>query len=84
MSDTISIKDTGNDVIMFSPHCDDIPLSLGGALLMGSFGNNVIINNVFSVSKHTKEFRCTGDEFIITQLLKIFSIFGNFIEIIKD
>ncbi len=43
------------NVLILSPHCDDIPLSLGGALLTGFFGPNVHVVVVFSVSRYTKD-----------------------------
>jgi len=52
--------------MIFSPHCDDVPLSLGGALIKGSFGTKVSVYVVFSISRYTKKF--IGMETKITRL----------------
>ena len=53
-------------VIILSPHFDDAPLSLGGALLNGSLGKNVSVNIVFSISKYTLSSPGIGDSKEIT------------------
>jgi LmbE family N-acetylglucosaminyl deacetylase len=40
-------------VLMLSPHCDDIPLSLGGSLLAGEWGGEVHAVVIFSVSRYS-------------------------------
>ncbi len=40
-------------VLMLSPHCDDIPLSLGAGLLAGEWGDDVRVLVIFSVSRYT-------------------------------
>lgn len=40
-------------VLMLSPHCDDIPLSLGASLLAGEWGDEVHAVVVFSTSRYT-------------------------------
>lgn len=40
-------------VLMLSPHCDDIPLSLGGSLLAGEWGAEVHTIVIFSTSRYT-------------------------------
>ncbi len=39
-------------VVMLSPHCDDIPLSLGASLLAGEWGDEMHVVVVFSVSRY--------------------------------
>lgn len=40
--------------IIFSPHCDDAVLSLGGAIYNGMLGHgSIIIKNVFTISNYT-------------------------------
>ncbi len=41
------------NVIMLSPHCDDIPLSLGASLLAGEWGADVHVVVIFSVSRYS-------------------------------
>jgi LmbE family N-acetylglucosaminyl deacetylase len=41
------------DVLMLSPHCDDIPLSLGASLLAGQWDAAVHVSVIFSVSRYT-------------------------------
>ncbi|PIN81302.1 hypothetical protein COV11_02235 [Candidatus Woesearchaeota archaeon CG10_big_fil_rev_8_21_14_0_10_30_7] len=59
-----------NKVIIFSPHSDDIALSLGGAIVNGILGNNVTVYNVFSLSNYTVLNKETGDEQIVTKIRK--------------
>src|SRR5258708_4343184 len=40
--------------MILSPHCDDVPLSLGAALLNQSFGVEPLVPVFFSVSRYTK------------------------------
>ncbi len=42
-----------NKVIIFSPHSDDIALSLGGSILNKILGENITVYNVFSLSSYT-------------------------------
>lgn len=44
-----------SNVMLLSPHCDDVPLSLGAALQNRLFGSNPIVAVVFSASRYTKE-----------------------------
>ncbi len=48
-------------VLLLSPHCDDVPLSLGAALLAGVFGPDVAELLVFSRSRYTQFTPGTGD-----------------------
>lgn len=41
------------NVIMLSPHCDDIPLSLGASLLAGEWGADVHVVVIYSLSRYT-------------------------------
>lgn len=40
-------------VLMLSPHCDDIPLSLGASLLAGEWGDEVHTIVIFSTSRYS-------------------------------
>jgi LmbE family N-acetylglucosaminyl deacetylase len=40
-------------VLMLSPHCDDIPLSLGASLLAGEWGDDVHAIVIFSTSRYS-------------------------------
>lgn len=40
-------------ILMLSPHCDDIPLSLGGSLLAGQWGDEVHEVVIFSTSRYS-------------------------------
>lgn len=40
-------------VLMLSPHCDDIPLSLGASLLAKQWGDEVHVVVIFSTSRYT-------------------------------
>jgi LmbE family N-acetylglucosaminyl deacetylase len=40
-------------VLMLSPHCDDIPLSLGASLLAGEWGEEVQVVVIFSTSRYS-------------------------------
>ena len=40
-------------VLILSPHCDDIPLSLGGTLISRYLGDNIEVIVVFSKSAYT-------------------------------
>ncbi len=40
-------------VLMLSPHCDDIPLSLGASLLAGEWGDDVHVAVIFSSSRYS-------------------------------
>jgi LmbE family N-acetylglucosaminyl deacetylase len=42
-----------DDVVIFSPHCDDVPLSIGGVLLGGTLGKAVHVEVVFSISRYS-------------------------------
>jgi len=41
-----------NKVIIFSPHSDDVALSLGGAIINGYLGKEILVYNIFSLSKY--------------------------------
>lgn len=41
-------------ILILSPHCDDAPFSMGASLLAHTFGSNVDVHVVFSVSRHTR------------------------------
>ena len=43
--------------MILAPHCDDVPLSLGGTLLEGYFGTDVHVVIVYSKSRYTKDQR---------------------------
>jgi len=57
-------------VLILSPHCDDVPLSLGGALLNHYFGNDVSVTVVFSVSKYTKNQKGNAECKLTTKIRK--------------
>lgn len=40
-------------VLMLSPHCDDVPLSLGGSLLAREWGDEIHTAVIFSVSRYS-------------------------------
>jgi LmbE family N-acetylglucosaminyl deacetylase len=54
--------------LILSPHCDDVPLSLGAALLARSFGQKPHVCIVFSRSRCTTDFDGDGPEDQITRL----------------
>jgi|ERR1700730_2520386 len=56
------------ETIILSPHCDDVPLSLGAALLARTFGSLPLVAVVFSVSCFTKDEPCTGRVEAVTAL----------------
>ena len=56
-------------IIVFSPHCDDLSLSLGGSVL-NKYLNNITVYDVFSISDYTIINQCGGDKKEITSLRK--------------
>lgn len=42
------------DVLILSPHCDDVPLSLGASILAGVWGKSIRVVVVFSQSAYTR------------------------------
>ncbi|MFH1365379.1 MAG: methyltransferase domain-containing protein [archaeon] len=42
-----------NKIIIFSPHCDDSILSLGGSIREGILGKDIEVHTVFSISNYT-------------------------------
>ncbi|HII16252.1 MAG TPA: hypothetical protein HA362_08170 [Nanoarchaeota archaeon] len=55
-------------IIIFSPHCDDAVLSLGGAILNNYLRKNIFVHTIFSVSNYTIIEQCTGHTGKITKL----------------
>lgn len=60
----------GHRVMILSPHCDDVPLSLGGGLLQNVFGPDPLVPVVFSISRYTKAYSGTGPQAEVTRLRK--------------
>lgn len=54
-------------VLILSPHCDDVPLSLGGTLLSGILPTPSV-QVIFSLSRYTKDQPCTGSVEVISPL----------------
>lgn len=55
-------------VLILSPHCDDVPLSLGGSLINGYLGKNIEVIIVFSKSAYTENNKGNAD---ITETTKV-------------
>ncbi len=59
-------------VLILSPHCDDVPFSLGGCLINGYLGEDVEVINMFSKSAYTLNNKGNADIEATTQILKIY------------
>ncbi len=57
-------------VLIFSPHSDDVDLSLGGSIKNGLLGKDISIYTVFSVSNYTIINKGNADRDITTSLRK--------------
>lgn len=55
-------------VAILSPHCDDVPLSLGATLLTQALGVEPTVHLVFSLSRYTASGGSTGDVGIVTAI----------------
>ncbi len=57
-------------VLILSPHCDDVPLSLGGSLANELIGNDITVIVVFSKSAYTLEERGNANVEITSRIRK--------------
>jgi LmbE family N-acetylglucosaminyl deacetylase len=56
------------DVLIFAPHCDDVPLSIGGTLLGGALGKRIHVAVVFSTSCYSVTPSANGDPDEVTRI----------------
>ena len=56
-----------DEIVVFSPHCDDVPLSLGGAILGKTLSTRVTVEVVFSLSRYSLSHSVTEDVAKVTE-----------------
>ena len=56
------------NTIIFSPHCDDVALSLGGAIQNELIERDIFVYDIFSVSNYTIMQQGTGNPEEVTKI----------------